>query len=260
MHDSRYFHGISTARGRHRLHALSMETHRPRTLPRGFFPAVVTLMLLAIPLVAMQYTDEVQWDPPDFLIMGVLLMATGLALEWAIRRKGPLGSRAAWTLALLSTFLMVWTNMATGLLGGEDNPANMLLLTVPLVGAVGATLARLQPRGMAFTLFAMAVLHLSLTAIAASQGWRPLRQGLIDIWAPNGFFILLFLSGAALFLGVAQVNRKLQAAVMILLGITIGACGVTVGAIDDAPGASLMGLVLMLGLLFLGVRLATRKQ
>jgi hypothetical protein len=235
-----------------------METHRPRTLPWGFFPALATLTLLAIPLVAMQYTDEVQWDPPDFLIMGVLLMATGLALEWAIRRKGPLALRAAWALALLSTFLMVWTNMATGLLAGENNPVNMLLLTVPVVGAVGAMLARFQPRGMAFTLLAMAVWQLALTAIAAFQGWRPLRQGAIDIWGPNGFFILLFLSASALFLGVAQVNRRLQAAVTILLGIAIGAGGFTVGAIDDAPGASLMGLVLMLGLVFMGIRIAKR--
>jgi hypothetical protein len=236
-----------------------MDTHRRRTLPWGLFPAVATLMLLAIPLVAMQYTSEVQWDPPDFLIMGVLLLATGLGLEWAIRRIGPLGLRAAWALALLSTFLMVWVNVATGLLGGEDNPVNMLLLTVPLLGIAGAMLARLQPRGMAFTLLAMAALQLVLTAIAASQGWRPLRRGPIDVWAPNGFFILLFLSASALFLGAAQVNRKLQAGVMILLGIAIGTGGVTVGAIDDAPGASLMGLVLMLGLLFLGIRLATRK-
>jgi hypothetical protein len=237
-----------------------METHHRRALPRGFFPAVVTLMLLAIPLVAMQYTDEVQWDPPDFLIMGVLLMATGLGLEWAIRRKGPLGLRAAWALALLSTFLMVWTNMATGLLGGEDNPVNMLLLTVPALGIAGAMLARFQPRGMAVTLLAMAALQLVLTAIAASQGWRPLRQGPIDIWGPNGFFILLFLSASALFLGATQVSRKLQAAVVILLGIAIGTGGVMVGSIDDAPGASLMGLVLMLGLVVLGIRIAMRKS
>jgi hypothetical protein len=236
-----------------------METHRPRTLPRGFFPAVVTLMLLAIPLVAMQYTDEVKWDPPDFLIMGVLLLGTGLGLEWAIRRKGPLGLRAAWALALLSTFLMTWTNMATGLLGGESNSVNMLLLTVPLLGIAGAALARLQPRGMAFTLLAMAGLHLALTAIAASQGWRPLRQGFIDIWAPNGFFILLFLSAFALFLGAAQVNRRLQAGVVILLGLAIGAGGFMVGAIDDAPGASLMGLVLMVGLIVVGMRIARRQ-
>ena len=176
-----------------------METHHPRTLPRGLIPAAATLMLLAIPLVAMQYTHEVQWDPPDFLIMGVLLLGTGLGLEWAIRHEGPLALRAAWALALLSTFLMTWVNMATGLLGGESHPVNGLLLAVPMLGLAGALLARLQPRGMALTLLAMAALQLALTAIAASQGWRPLHRGPIDIWGPNGFFILLFVSAAALF-------------------------------------------------------------
>lgn len=236
-----------------------MQNHRPRTLPRGFFPAVVTLMLLAIPLVAMQYTNEVQWDPPDFLIMGVLLLATGLGLEWAIRHKGSLALRTAWALALLSTFLVTWVNMATGLLGGESNPVNMLLLTVPLLGIAGAALARLQPRGMAFTMLAMAALHLVLTTISFSLGWRPLRQGPIDIWGPNGFFILVFLSAAVLFMNSTAMNRRIQAAVVMLLGIAIGTGGVLVGATDDAPGAALIGLVLMAGLVFLGVRIATRR-
>lgn len=176
-----------------------MQTPLPRPLPRGLLPALVTLALLAIPLVAMQYTSEVQWDPPDFVIMGTLLFATGLGLEWAIRHRSSLALRAAWAMALLSTFLITWVNMAVGLLGGESNPVNMLLLTVPVLGIIGASLARLQPRGMALVLLAMAALHLALTTVAFFQGWRPLRQGPIDIWAPNGFFITLYLVAALLF-------------------------------------------------------------
>ena len=133
----------------------------------------------------------------------------------------------------------------------------MLLLTVPVLGLAGALLVRQQPLGWR-SRACNGGLALALTAIAASQGWRPLRQGPIDIWGPNGFFILLFLSASALFLGVAQVNRKLQAVVMILLGLAFGAGGFSVAAIDDAPGAALMGLVLMIGLVVMGVRIAMR--
>lgn len=237
-----------------------MQTSLPRPLPRGLLPALITLAVLAIPLVAMQYTTEVQWDPPDFVIMGTLLFATGLGLEWAIRHRSSLALRTAWAMALLSTFLMTWVNMAVGLLGGESNPVNMLLLTVPVLGIVGAGLARLRPRGMVLVMVAMAVLHLALTTVAFVQGWRPLRQGPIDIWAPNGFFILLHLVAALLFWSAtAPVNRMLQGAVVALLGLGIGAGGVTVGAVDDAPGVGVIGLVLMLGMVVLGVRLARRQ-
>ncbi len=238
-----------------------METTASRSIPRGLLPALATLALLAIPLIAMQYTTEVQWDPPDFLIMGTLLFATGLGLEWAIRHKSSLALRTAWAMALLSTFLMTWVNMAVGLLGGESNPLNMLLLTVPALGIVGAWLARLQPRGMVWVLVAMAALHLVLTMIAFSLSWRPLRQGPIDIWGPNGFFITLHLVAALLFWSsTSPVNRRLQGAVVALLGLGIGAGGIAVGQADDAPGAGVIGLVLMLGLVILGVRLARRAN
>lgn len=185
-----------------------MATRRSRTLPTGLVPAATTLVLLSIPLVAMRYTGQVQWDPADFLIMGVLLLATGLGLEWAIRHRSTLALRTAWSLALISGFLMVWVNMAVGLLGGESNPLNMLLLAVPLVGVAGAALARLQPRGMALSLLAMAAVQLALAAIAFARGWRPLPQGPLDIWGPNGFFALLFLIAAVLFWSAATGRER----------------------------------------------------
>lgn len=236
-----------------------MQALRLRNLPRGLLPTLITLALLAIPLVAMQYTDEVQWDPPDFLIMGVLVMGTGLAVEWAIRRRGSLVLRVAWTFALLATLLMTWVNMAVGLLGGESNEVNVLLLGVPLVGIVGAALARAQPRGMALTMLTMAALQLVLTVIAFSLDWRPLRQGPIDIWGPNGFFAMLFVIAAALFASArGQMNRKLQGGMIALLGVVIAAFAIALGEADDAPGASLIGILLMIGLVALGVRLALR--
>jgi len=190
-----------------------METHRPRTLPWGVAPALFTLALLAIPLVAMRYTDDVKWGPLDFLIMGVLLLGTGLGVEWAIRRGSSLALRAAWTMALLSTLLMTWANLAVGLLGGESNPVNMWLLSVPLVGIVGAVLSRRAPRGMVLTMLAMTALQLLFTAIAFSLDWRPLRRGAIDIWGPNGFFAMLFVTSAVLFASApGQMERKLRGA------------------------------------------------
>jgi hypothetical protein len=46
---------------------------------------------------------------------------------------------------------------------------------------------------------------------------------------------------------------------IIAVGVAIAAAGIYVGDTDDAPGASLAGILLMLGLLTLGVRKALRK-
>jgi hypothetical protein len=44
------------------------------------------------------------------------------------------------------------------------------------------------------------------------------------------------------------------------LGIAIAAAGIYVGETDDAPGAALLGILLMIGLITLAVRTARRKS
>ena len=46
---------------------------------------------------------------------------------------------------------------------------------------------------------------------------------------------------------------------LVAIGVAIGAAGIYVGETDDAPGAALIGIVLMLAALVLGVRTAMRK-
>jgi uncharacterized membrane protein len=50
--------------------------------------ALVTAAILAIPLVAMQFTDEVDWGLSDFIIIGALLLGTGLMYELIVKKIG----------------------------------------------------------------------------------------------------------------------------------------------------------------------------
>jgi hypothetical protein len=46
---------------------------------------------------------------------------------------------------------------------------------------------------------------------------------------------------------------------LVAIGVAIGAAGIFIGDTDDAPGAALIGILLMIGVVALGVRTARRK-
>lgn len=57
----------------------------------------------------------------------------------------------------------------------------------------------------------------------------------------------------------AATRNLLLALGVVLLGIAIATAGIYLGEYDDAPGASLMGILLMIGAVVLAVRVARRK-
>ena len=46
---------------------------------------------------------------------------------------------------------------------------------------------------------------------------------------------------------------------LVVIGVAIGAAGIYVGDTDDAPGAALIGILLMIVAVVLGVKIARRK-
>jgi hypothetical protein len=78
--------------------------------------ALVTAVVLLVPLVAMQFTDEVDWGVADFVFAGVLLGGTGLLLERAIRRAGSIGHLAAATAIGVAAIVLGEADDAPGLM------------------------------------------------------------------------------------------------------------------------------------------------
>ena len=70
--------------------------------------------LLLIPLIAMQFTDEVAWSFNDFLIMGILLIATGLGIEFALRMVPNKKNRLIICGIILGAFFLIWAELAVG--------------------------------------------------------------------------------------------------------------------------------------------------
>jgi len=123
--------------------------------------------LLMVPLVAMQFTSEVNWDETDFIVMGALLAAVGGAMELGVRQSGNRTYRAGFAVAVLGAFLTVWSNLAVGIVGNEDRAFNFWFFGVLVLGMFGALVARFRALGMASTLLAMAVAQVALFVLAA---------------------------------------------------------------------------------------------
>lgn len=78
---------------------------------------IVIGILLLIPLIAMQFTDEVNWTGSDFAVMGVLLLGTGLLFELVMRKVTKSNSRIILLIAIIAIFLLVWAELAVGIFG-----------------------------------------------------------------------------------------------------------------------------------------------
>lgn len=161
--------------------------------------------LLLLPWVAMQFTGEVAWDRADFALFGAMLLVVCASFELAIRRSvrwssGPV-YLAAVAVALATAFVQVWMNLAVGLIGSEDNPANRIFAGVIAVLAVGAVIARLRPRGMVRALVATALAQALAAVVAALAGWG-------HVWVLTLGFVLLWLLSAVLFRKAARDPRK----------------------------------------------------
>jgi hypothetical protein len=55
-----------------------------------------------------------------------------------------------------------------------------------------------------------------------------------------------------------SVTNLAMAVGLVVIGVAVGAAGIYIGDTDDAPGAALMGILLMIGAVALGVRTALR--
>lgn len=150
--------------------------------------------LLLLPLVAMQFTDEVHWTPGDFLVMGVLLGLVGAAYEVALRVARSNLYMVASGVAAGTAFITTWINLAVGIIGGENEQANMLFFGVVAVALVGAALARLQPAGMARAMLATALAQALVGAVAFAT-----TTGHPEGYVLPAIFTAMWLASAQLF-------------------------------------------------------------
>lgn len=123
--------------------------------------------LLCVPAIAMRVPESgFDWTASDFAVMGALFAAVLGAYEFLASRAPSLAYRAGSVLATLGLFLLVWLNLAVGIIGSERNDANLMFLAVIVAIVGGACVARFRAGGMARALFVAAVLQAAIGVVA----------------------------------------------------------------------------------------------
>jgi signal transduction histidine kinase len=150
------------------------------------------------PLVAMQFSREVNWDVFDFVFFGVMLLVALGAWEVVSRMSPNRSYRAGVGVAVVGGFLLVWANAAVGIIGDGGHVANLGFLAVLLVGMAGALLAWFRPAGMARALYATAAANVGLSVACLVAGLDP-RGSVLSL-----FFVLFWLLSAGLFRKAAR--------------------------------------------------------
>ncbi len=183
------------------------------TLQRELFksiagPAAVTLLILLVPLVTMQFTNEVKWTIYDFLAAGILLFATGFSYKLLTKKSENSIYKTACIIALGSGFFLIWANLAVGITDSGNNPLNIVYFVVVAIGIFGAFAARFRPKGMALTMFMLAALQSLITIIillyALTHNIEFTLNDILRYLAINGIFILLFILSGILYRNAAQ--------------------------------------------------------
>jgi hypothetical protein len=119
--------------------------------------------------VAAKLLVDLPWTTFDFVIWGVMLVVAAGVCEIGLRLSGSLAYRAGVVVAAGTSFLIVWSNLAVGIIGNENNPLNQIFFGVIAIALVGALLARFRARGMALAMLVTAIAQFGTAFVALAH-------------------------------------------------------------------------------------------
>jgi len=169
----------------------------------------VAAALLLIPAVAMRFTAEVNWTVLDFAFAGIMVALVGAAAEFFVRRANGRSYMAGAALMIFATVFLVWVNVAVGIIGSEQNGANLLYAGVVATVVGGVIVSRARPAGLVRTSVAAAALQALIGLAAITAGWG--ADGPIwprDVIGVTAILVTIWLGAAALFARAARDQAR----------------------------------------------------
>lgn len=170
--------------------------------------AGVTAVLLLLAFVLRRLVGSPEWTAMDFAVVAIMLFGTGLAYVLITHKRKESLYRLAVALAATTGLLLFWSNLAVGLIGSEDEPANLMYFGVLAVAFIGSVISRFKPRGLSVAMWVTAGVQVLTIVIALLAGWHRLAESsLTEIIGINGFFAMLWAISGLLFRWVKLENN-----------------------------------------------------
>lgn len=136
------------------------------------------------------------WDALDYMVALALLGASAAAYWIATRPARSVWHHLAVMIGAGGALLLLWMQLAVGLVGDGDHPINQAMGLVLVVSAIGALLSRFRASGMRTTLLVAAGTQMVLGAL----GFILLpAMYFSDIFLVTAFFSGLWTASAFLF-------------------------------------------------------------
>jgi len=177
---------------------------RSRSLWKG--PALITALILVIPLLGDLFVQGWNWPPKAFVFFGAVVFGIGLAYQLITRNVDTIAYRSALGIALITGFVLFFGNFVQAADDVYPVPAAMMYLIVPVLGIIAAAIARFHSRGMSRALFVTAFAQAVVFAIALSRN-LPVTSWTGPVWrgfGGNALFLVLFVASALLFRTAAR--------------------------------------------------------
>lgn len=168
-------------------------------------PALITALLLIIPIIGSMTVEGWNWDTFDFVFAYVVFFMTFFAIEMVVKHSKNGTFRMAVAVQVVTMLALLWINGAVGIIGNEGNVVNVWYLAIIALGFLGPLLTRMKGNAMSYVLFTMAVIQMAIPTVAAIV-FRPIAAeppGVIGIFFLNGFFALAWVASGLMYRNAA---------------------------------------------------------
>ena len=170
------------------MNITSEQRQRRRVYPWRIIGWGGAVTLVLTPLVAMQFTTEVDWDETDFIFATIIFGIVGGLIELAVRLSFNWYFRIGAMFAVLSGFMVVWANLAVGMIGNEDNPVNLWFSAVLFIAIAGSIASRFRGSILPLAMFLARTSQIVIGTFAGLLG-TDMRGGRFTIILSVAWFI-----------------------------------------------------------------------
>lgn len=160
----------------------------------------IILFILLVILVMNQFVKGMTWGLEDFLVAGGLLFGVTIVYEMLNQKKQLVNYKKALSIALGTNLVLIWSNLAVGIIGSENNPVNLIYFSIPIIFLSGAIISNFKASGLAKTLNIMAIVQISIPLGALIINHPQVNiLGILLVLGLNFLFAFSFWFSASLF-------------------------------------------------------------